>query len=226
MRILLVEDEQRLGQLLSHHLREGGMAVDHVMTLADADIAAKVQTFDAILLDRSLPDGDGVSWLAKLKRRRDTTPVLIMTARDTLADRVNGLDNGADDYLVKPFAIEELMARVRALLRRPGAALGRLICTGNVTLDTVERAVTVAGVPVSLARHELAALECLMIRAGRVVTREVLIDQVYGADDEPASNAVPVHIHNLRKRLLAEQATAEIVTFRGLGYLLKSWEAT
>lgn len=147
---------------------------------------------------------------------------MVLTAQDTVDARVEGLDRGADDYLVKPFAMSEMLARVRALLRRPGGILGKMLSVGNISVDTVERVVTVVSHPVSLTRHELAALECLMRRAGRVVTRETLVDQIYGFDTEPASNAVPVHIHNLRKRMIAEGADATIVTFRGLGYLLRA----
>jgi DNA-binding response OmpR family regulator len=145
-----------------------------------------------------------------------------MTAKDAIADRVTGLDAGADDYLVKPFASEEMLARLRALLRRPGGSLGKVLTAGAVRFDAVERAVTVAGAALPLPRHELAALECLMRRLGRVVTKETLIEQLYAGDEEPASNAVPVHIHNLHKKLEAHGASVAIITFRGLGYMLKA----
>ena len=225
MRLLLVEDEGRLAALLQASLTDAGFAVDHVMTMSDARHAAERGIFDAMLPDRGLPDGDGLALVAELRAARRDVPVLVMTARDAIPDRVQGLDAGADDYLVKPFAQEELVARVRALLRRPGGALGKILETGNIRFDTIERVVTVRGGSFVLPRHELAALECLLRRQGRVVTKETLIEQLYAGDDEPASNAVPVHIHNLRRKLEAAGAEADIITYRGLGYLLKAAEA-
>lgn len=178
--------------------------------------------FDAILLDRGLPDGDGLALIDILRSSNSKTPVLVLTARDAVPDRVTGLDAGADDYLVKPFASEEMLARLRALLRRPGGALGKVLVAGALSFDTIERVVLVAGTPFALPRHELAALECLLRRVGRVVAKETLIEQLYAGDEEPASNAVLVHIHNLRRKLEAIGAGVEIVTFRGLGYMLKS----
>jgi DNA-binding response OmpR family regulator len=222
MRLLLVEDEARLGALLQATLTDAGFAVDRVVTLEDARAEADRAIFDAILLDRGLPDGDGLTLVDELRARRNATPVLVMTARDAVPDRVAGLDAGADDYLVKPFASEEMLARVRALLRRPGGSLGRVLEAGALRFDTAERAVSVHGAPMPLPRHELAALECLLRRVGRVVTKESLIEQLYAGEDEPASNAVPVHIHNLRRKLEATEAGVEIATFRGLGYMLKA----
>jgi DNA-binding response OmpR family regulator len=222
MRVLLVEDEARLGALLKATLTDAGFAVDRVRSLNDARREADRAIFDAILLDRGLPDGDGLTLVGELRAANRDTPVLVMTAKDAIADRVNGLDAGADDYLVKPFASEEMLARLRALLRRPGGSLGKVLTTGALRFDTVERVVTVAGAALPLPRHELSALECLMRRLGRVVTKETLIEQLYAGDDEPASNAVPVHIHNLRKKLDAQAAGVAIITFRGLGYMLKA----
>jgi len=147
-------------------------------------------------------------------------PVLVLTARDSVKDRVRGLDAGSDDYLVKPFAMEELVARVRALLRRPGQVLGAVLTAGNVTLDTVARNAAVADAPLNLSRHEMAILEQLLRRQGRLVPKDVLFDNVYGADALPETNTIPVHVHHLRKQLTALQATVEIETHRGLGYLL------
>jgi DNA-binding response OmpR family regulator len=222
MRLLLVEDEARLGALLQATLTDAGFAVDRVRTLGDARAEAGRSIFDAILLDRGLPDGDGLALVDELRAGRNTTPVLMMTARDAVPDRVAGLDAGADDYLVKPFASEEMLARLRALLRRPGGSLGRVLEAGALTFETAGRTVSVGGSPLPLPRHELAALECLLRRMGRVVTKETLIEQLYAGEEEPASNAVPVHIHNLRRKLEAAQARVEIATFRGLGYLLKA----
>jgi DNA-binding response OmpR family regulator len=222
MRLLLVEDEARLGALLQATLKDAGFAVDRVATLGDARAEAGRAIFDAILLDRGLPDGDGLTLIDELRAGRNATPVLVMTARDAVPDRVAGLDAGADDYLVKPFASEEMLARVRALLRRPGGSLGRVLEAGALRFDTAGRAVSVHGEPLPLPRHELAALECLLRRMGRVVTKESLIEQIYAGEDEPASNAVPVHIHNLRRKLEAAGTAVEIATFRGLGYMLKA----
>src|SRR5262245_58498717 len=177
-------------------------------------------TQDAVILDLGLPLMDGVEVCRRVRERGDRTPVLMLTARDAVTDRVEGLDAGADDYLVKPFAMDELLARVRALLRRPGAVLGHRLGVGNVMLDSRTRAVEVAGLPLSLSRRELLTLEVLMRRAGRVVAKDVLLDQLYELDEQPPSNAVPVHVHHLRKALEKAGADAQIVTFRGIGYLL------
>jgi DNA-binding response OmpR family regulator len=222
LRLLLVEDEKRLGSLLQASLREAGFVTDRVGDLADARHLTTRERFDALLVDRGLPDGDGLDLVADLRRSGNDVPVLVLTARDSVPDRVLGLECGADDYLVKPFAMEEMLARVRALLRRPGGALGHRLNAGNLIYDAMERRVTVAGLDLALPRHELACLECLLRRIGRVVTRETMIDAVYGRDGEPASNAMPVHIHNLRKRLQDSGATLTIITLRGLGYMLRT----
>ena len=147
-------------------------------------------------------------------------PVLVLTARDAVEDKVAGLDAGADDYLIKPFATVELIARVKALLRRPGGALGIKLQAGNVVLDTIGRDVRVGELPLNLPRRECTILEHLLRRQGRVVPKTVLEDKLYGIDDELESNAVPVHVHHLRRKLQDAQATAEIHTVRGVGYLL------
>jgi DNA-binding response OmpR family regulator len=156
----------------------------------------------------------------KLRARGDTLPILVLTARDAVDDRLCGLDTGADDYLVKPFAIAELVARTKALLRRPGAALGIVLIAGNIRFDTVGRDVLVGPNYVQLHRRESAILEHLMRRLGRVVPKAVLEDKLYGIDEELESNAIPVHIHHLRRKLLDAGAEVEIHTVRGVGYLL------
>jgi DNA-binding response OmpR family regulator len=221
MRLLLVEDEPRLARLLVGTLCEAGFAVDHAGSLEDARASLEAGCHDAVVLDRCLPDGDALPTIAGWRDAGRSVPVLVMTARDAVSDRVAGLDSGADDYLVKPFAAEELLARIRALLRRPGGALGKALKAGRLTFDTVERQVRIGTDYLALPRHELSALECLLRRVGRVVTRETLIEQLYAGHEEPASNAMPVHIHNLRRRLDAAQAGLDIVTFRGLGYMLR-----
>src|SRR5438132_11829518 len=167
-----------------------------------------------------LPGRDGIEILSTLRRRGLGTPVLILTARDAVEDRVLGLDAGADDYLVKPFAMSELVARTKALLRRPGAALGTTLKAGNIVFDTIGRDVSVAGVPLQLPRREAAILEHLLRRQGRVVPKSVLEEKLYGLDEELESNAVPVHVHHLRRKLEEAGASAEIHTVRGVGYLL------
>jgi DNA-binding response OmpR family regulator len=152
-------------------------------------------------------------------------PILVLTARDAVEDRVSGLDSGADDYLVKPFAMAELIARTKALLRRPGGALGTMLKAGNVTFDTIGRNVLVGNVSVLMPRRESAILEHLMRRLGRVVPKTVLEEKLYSFDDELESNAIPVHVHHLRRKLVDAGATAEINTVRGVGYLLTEAQA-
>jgi DNA-binding response OmpR family regulator len=220
MRILIVEDDAALRRYVRAAAEEGGFSVDEAACLDDATAHIETIPYDAVVLDLGMPDGDGSSLISTIRRMRASLPILILTARDSIKDRVKGLDAGADDYLVKPFASEELFARIRALLRRPGQVMGAVLTAGNVTLDTIARNAEVAGVRVVLSRHEMAILEQLMRRQGRLVPKDVLFDNVYGADAPPESNTVPVHIHHLRKQLVALGAIVEIETHRGLGYLL------
>jgi DNA-binding response OmpR family regulator len=220
MRILVVEDEPKLAALVCEGLRGAGLYPDHAPALADARTLAATVSYEAIVLDLALPDGHGLDLLREARRNGASLGVLALTARDSVEDRVAGLEAGADDYLVKPFAMQELIARVRALLRRPGAVLGKLLHTGNIMFDTRTRMVEVAGQPLSLARRELLTLEVLMRRAGRVVSKDVLLDQIYGLEEQPPSNAVPVHVHHLRRALIEAGGEIEIVTFRGIGYML------
>lgn len=220
MRILIVEDEDRIVEILTAALRKAGFTVDAAGTAADAGEALAAIPYDAVILDLGLPDGDGLDVLAAARADGGTAPVLILTARDAVEDRVLGLDSGADDYLVKPFATAELVARVKALLRRPGGALGAVLTAGNVTLDTIGRDAKVDDRPVSLSRREIAILEHLMRRLGRVVPRGVLEEKLYGIEEEVDSNAIPVHVHHLRRKLLENGAAAEIHTVRGIGYML------
>jgi DNA-binding response OmpR family regulator len=220
MRLLIVEDEIRIAELVQGALARIGFAVDAVHTCADARAALETTSYDAAIVDLGLPDGDGLSLLGELRGKRNLTPVLVLTARDAVEDRVRGLDAGADDYLVKPFAIAELIARAKALLRRPGGALGMVLSAGNVSFDTVERDVRVGGVSLVLPRRESAILENLMRRLGRVVPKPILEEKLYGLNDEPGSNTIPVHVHHLRRKLLDAGSTAEIHTVRGVGYML------
>jgi DNA-binding response OmpR family regulator len=220
MRILVVEDEARITEILQEALSRAGFAVDLASRCAEAREALSLTAYDAAVLDLGLPDGDGRELLADLQSSRTKIPVLVLTARDTVEDRVSGLDAGADDYVVKPFATAEVIARVRALLRRPGGALGVTLQAGNVSFDTVARDVRVGTTALALPRREGAILEHLMRRLGRVVPKTVLEERLYSLDDELESNAIPVHVHHLRRKLEAAAATAEIHTVRGVGYLL------
>jgi len=220
VRLLVVEDEARIAELLRCALARAGFVADTVATCADARATLAVSPYDAAILDLGLPDGDGLALIREARRSGNAIPILVLTARDAVEDRVNGLDVGADDYLIKPFAMTELIARTKALLRRPGGALGTLLKAGNIGFDTIGRDVSVAEVPLSLPRRETAILEHLMRRLGRVVPKTVLEEKLYGMDDELESNAIPVHVHHLRHKLVEGGATAEIHTVRGVGYLL------
>ncbi len=220
MRLLVIEDEARIVEVLQAALGRAGFIVDAVATAEDGGEALSLASYDAAILDLGLPDGDGLEVLAGLRRGGNRVPVLILTARDAVEARVLGLDAGADDYLVKPFAITELIARIKALLRRPGNALGTTLEAGNISFDTIGRDVWIGEATLQLPRQELAILEHLMRRLGRVVPKAVLEEKLYGIDDEPESNAIPVHVHHLRRKLGELGASAEIHTARGIGYLL------
>jgi DNA-binding response OmpR family regulator len=220
MRVFVVEDDARLGQVLREGLGKAGFAVDLCTCRSDASEALKNFPYDVLIFDLGLPDGDGLGLCQDERNRGNTTPVLMLTARDAVEDRIAGLNAGADDYLIKPFAMTELVARIKALLRRPGGALGIVLSTGNLAFDTIGRDLRVGGSTVPLPRREVALLEHLLRRQGRVVPRAVLEDKLYGIDDEPESNAIPVHIHRLRKRLEEAGASAEIHTVRGVGYVM------
>jgi DNA-binding response OmpR family regulator len=220
VRLLIAEDEVRLAELVREAFERAGFVVDTTHNAADAQQLLALASYDAVVLDLGLPDADGLDLLAALRRGGSTVPVLVLTARDAVEDRVRGLDSGSDDYLVKPFAMSELIARIKALLRRPGHALGTVLESGNVRFDTIGREVVVGETVVALARQELAILEHLMRRLGHVVPKAVLEDKLYGLDDELGSNAIPVHIHHLRRKLSDAGATPVIHTARGVGYLL------
>lgn len=220
MRLLIVEDEARIVEILRSALVRAGFAVDAVALCEEAAEALAANPYDAVILDLGLPDGDGLALLKDVRGRRNMVPVLVLTARDAVEQRVAGLDGGADDYLIKPFAISEVIARIKALLRRPEGALGALLRSGNIAFDTIGRDLRVGDSVLILPRRESAILEHLMRRAGRVVPKTVLEEKLYGIDDELGSNAIPVHVHHLRRKLIESGATAEIHTVRGVGYLL------
>lgn len=225
MRLLVVEDEIRIVEILRSALVRHGFAVDAVRLGAEAREALAANPYDAAILDLGLPDGDGLKILKDMRAQGSSVPVLVLTARDAVEQRVAGLDTGADDYLVKPFAVSEVIARIKALLRRPGGALGVTLKSGNISFDTVGRDVRVGDAVLLLARREGAILEHLMRRSGRVVPKAVLEEKLYGIDDELGSNAIPVHVHHLRRKLMDRGASVEIHTVRGVGYLLVGRDA-
>lgn len=221
MRILLVEDEAEMATALSSALRRYDMVVDHAPTLADAEEAISADVHAAVLLDRQLPDGDGLALIPKLRARADGVPIIVLTARGELADRIAGLDSGADDYLAKPFAVEELLARLRAVLRRPAGLSPDIIHAGRIAFDVGHREASIDGQPFELPRRELLVLEALIRRMGRTVLRSALEEAVYNFDDEIQSNALDTHVSRLRRKLTDTDAGVEIHGIRGVGYLLK-----
>jgi len=216
MRVLLVEDDALLGDALQAGLRDAGFAVEWLRDGVAGEAALAVDRFDAVVLDLGLPRLDGSRLLQRRRARGDRTPMLVLTARDALEDRVDLLDGGADDYVVKPIAIAELAARLRALVRRAsGIARGRLQ-VGEVELDPAARTVRWRGAQVELAPREFNVLEALMLKAGRVLTREQLESTLYEWDRTVESNAIEVHVHHLRRKLAPEI----IRTVRGVGYVM------
>jgi DNA-binding response OmpR family regulator len=224
VRILVVEDNDSLAALLADSLGKAGFAVDCMATLADAAAAAETARYDAVILDRSLPDGDGLALIGRLRAGGIATPVLILSARDRVEDRIQGLNSGADDYLPKPFALDELTARLNALLRRPAAVLPTCQVVGNVAMDDATQEVEVAGRKVDLTRRERALLRIFIRSNGRLVSRATLEEALFGFNEEVGSNAIDVYIHRLRKRLEAVGATAQVHTERGIGFRFAAGE--
>lgn len=220
MRLILIEDNAPLAESLRETLESFDFVVDHVRTLSSARSALDLGVYDLVVLDLGLPDGDGVDLIRQLRRRQVATPVLVITARDALEDRIRGLDSGADDYLVKPFAPAELAARCRALLRRPGAYLGTVLESGNVSLDTRTREVRIDGTRVDMPPREVSVLELLLRSDGRIVTRSAIEASLYSLDDEVTPNAIDASLSRLRKRLVAAGADLCIHTSHGIGYIL------
>jgi two-component system OmpR family response regulator/two-component system response regulator QseB len=216
MRVLIVEDDPQIGDGLMQGLRGAGFVADWVRDGAQAERALLVESFDAVVLDLGLPKVQGTQVLEQLRARGDRVPVLILTARDALEERVAGLDMGADDYLVKPVALAELAARLRALARRAAGDASPMLAVGSLAIDPAAHRVTWQGAPVELAPREFTVLEALARNAGRVLTREQLESRLYEWDRSLESNAIEVHIHHLRRKLSPEA----IRTVRGVGYLM------
>ena len=214
MRLLLVEDDAMIGNALRQGLAGAGFTVDWAHDGREAELALANGVYDLAVLDLGLPGKDGMGVLQELRARGDMLPVLIVTARDAVAQRIAGLNAGADDYVLKPFDLDELIARVRALLRRHAGGAAPLMQCGGLTLDPVRRQVEQDGQAVALSAREFSLLETLMRRPGAVLSREQLEDALYGWNEEIASNAVEVHLHNLRRKLGA----GVIRNVRGVGY--------
>ncbi len=219
MKILIVEDDAVLADGLTRSLKHADYAVDCVDNGNEADHVLAAQSYDLVILDLGLPALDGFEVLRRLRRRGSAVPVLVLTARDALQDRVKGLDLGADDYMTKPFDLPELEARARSLIRRGQSGGSSLLTHGPLVLDTAGRRATLGAEPLDLSARELGVLEVLMMRSGRVVNKEQLADQLYGWDEEVGPNAIEVYVHRLRRKL--EPAGVSIRTIRGLGYLLE-----
>jgi DNA-binding response OmpR family regulator len=219
-RILLIEDEPEMAALVAANLAKSGLLVDRAASRQMAgDMLAAVR-YALVLLDRRLGDGDGLTLLPTIRASQPGAPVILLTALDRLDDKVRGLDAGADDYLTKPFFTDELLARIRAALRRPGAEPAASIACGRLTFQPQTREASVAEVPLVLNRRELLILEALIRRSGRVVQRDALLDAVYALDDEVQPNALDGHVSRLRKRLADLEAGVVIHPVRNVGYLM------
>lgn len=222
MRILLVEDDVILGNATSIYLRNIGYVVDWARDGKQADLALHNEVYDAVVLDLGLPQLDGLAVLKRLRTRKQQTNVIILTARDSLEDRIAGLDLGADDYLIKPIKLAELAARIRAQLRRQHATLSSIIEYPPLSLNTKDRLVTYKNQPFALSPRELSLLETLLLRVGKVVSKENFLENISDWDESLGTNAIEVYMHRLRKKLLS--VGIEVRTVRGLGYMLDSQE--
>jgi DNA-binding response OmpR family regulator len=220
MRLLVVEDNEQLAELLAQGLQTAGYETDVLTSLEEASAVLRTTFYAALILDLGLPDGDGLALLRELRHRNNPIPVLVLTARGGLRDRVQGLRSGADDYLVKPFALEELVARLEAQLRRPGHLLGSSLRIANLEFDTTNRQASIDYQPQVLSARETAVLELLMRSKGRVVSKKQVEDHIFGHSGEVASNAIEVYVHRLRKQLAERGAKVQVHTIRGVGYLI------
>jgi len=220
MRLLIIEDNHRLAGLVASGLARQGYACDTAASLGQADDCLAAADYDAIILDLGLPDGDGLTWLARVRSTSHMVPALILTARGALGDRIAGLDAGADDYLVKPADVEEIAARLRALLRRPGNRAPTIISSGRLAFDTTSRVATIGDVAIDLARREADLLELMLRREGRVVQRGVIEEALYSFNDPVTPNAIEAVVSRLRRKLEEHGETGRLHTVRGVGYML------
>ncbi len=219
MRILLVEDDRMLAEAIARALTQSAHVADVSYSGEEADRALATFEYGLVLLDINLPTIDGFEVLRRLRARRNKVPVLVLTARESLEDRISGLDLGADDYLAKPFHLSELEARVRALIRRAHARVSSILTNGQLRLDMAARRLYCDDVPVNLSVRELAVIELLMLKEGKVVTKQQIVDHLYGWEDASNSNAIEVFVYRLRKKL--EASGMDIRTVRGMGYLIE-----
>jgi len=220
MRILVIEDNEELAGLIAEGLADADYETEHVATAAEARHALTTARYSAVVLDLGLPDGDGLTVLGDVRARHDEVPILILTARAGVHDRVVGLRAGADDYLTKPFAFEELVARLEALLRRPHAMTGNVLALANLTFDTTTKQAFIDDEPQVLSARETAVLEILLRRKDRAVAKKSVEDQLFGLGGEVSSNAVEVYVHRLRRQLGERGAKVQIHTVRGVGYMI------
>lgn len=219
MRILVVEDNRELAQWLGRTLRKEQYTVDCIGDGIDADFALKSETYNLVILDLALPRLDGKEVLRRLRARKDSTPVLVLTANNTVQSRVSELDHGADDYMAKPFDIEELEARIRVLLRRSSGQTNPIVSCGDLTYNTNSREFQIALKPLALTPRERAVLEMLMRQAGASITKHALAQSLFSLNEDTSTDAIEIYVHRLRKKL--EHSSAQIMTVRGLGYLLR-----
>lgn len=221
MRLLLVEDESEMAGMITSTLRRHDMVVDVAPSLSIALEAIETTEYDLVILDRHLPDGEGLSFIPALRSKPGGVPILVLSAYGSTQQRIEGLESGADDYLAKPFSMDELVARIRALRRRPAVRSQEALSLGALTYDLASREASVNGVVLALPRRERLVLEALIERSGRSVTRSTLEEAVFGFDDEIASNSLDAHISRLRRKLAEAEAGVEIHAIRGIGYLIR-----
>ncbi|MDE1153352.1 MAG: response regulator transcription factor [Micavibrio sp.] len=220
MRILLVEDNASLADAIKDSLYKAGFEVDAVLEGEEALAAALHQTYDALVLDLGLPDMDGMDVLQKIRAAKNAVPVLVLTARDALSDKIEGLNSGADDYMVKPFEVGELIARLKALLRRPAQAVAPVLTLDNLSFDTNTRVTEIDGKMIDLSRREVDLLEQLIQSAGKIVTKKSIEQRMYSYGETGSANSIEVLVHRLRKKLQSHAAGVEIHTLKGIGYMM------
>jgi DNA-binding response OmpR family regulator len=220
MRLLVIEYNKHLAGFLAKGLVRAGYAIDLVSSASETRSALAATRYVGLILDVGLPDGDGLTILREIRRRGDPVPVILLSARAGVSDRVTGLKCGADDYICKPFAFEELIARLEAILRRPSQMLGTALQLANLVFDTESRQATIDDLPHVLSVREAAVLELLLRRQGRVMPKRLIEDQIFGLTGEVGSNAIEVYVYRLRKRLADGKAKVQICTVRGVGYLI------